>query len=81
MLKIFDTTAKKNPTNVSINSDLLAKSKAQKINLSATLERALENELRKIEREKWVKDNKNAIDSLNQLAEQHGLFPNQCRGL
>lgn len=34
----YDTQAPKRPTNVSINSDLLAKAKGFNINLSATLE-------------------------------------------
>ncbi len=41
MPQAFDTHAPKKPTNVSINSDLLLKAKALKINLSATLESAL----------------------------------------
>ena len=79
MLPIFDRKASKKPTNVSVNSDLLAKAREQTINLSATLERALESELRKTARENWLKDNKNAIDSLNQLVEQNGLFSDKYR--
>jgi len=65
MLQIFDKNATKKPTNLSLNSDLPSKARKQKINLSATLEQALESELRKIERENWLKDNKNSIESLN----------------
>jgi antitoxin CcdA len=79
MLQIFDKNATKKPTNLSINSDLLSKARKQKINLSATLEHALESELRKTERENWLKDNKDAIDSLNMLAEQNGLFSDKYR--
>ncbi len=79
MLQIFDKSATKKPTNLSVNSDLLSKARKQKINLSATLEHALESELRKTERENWLKDNKDAIDSLNKLAEQNGLFSDKYR--
>jgi antitoxin CcdA len=79
MLQIFDKNAIKKPTNLSLNSDLLSKARKQKINLSATLEHALESELRKTERENWLKDNKNAIDSLNKLVEQNGLFSDKYR--
>lgn len=37
----FDAQATKKPTNLRINSDLLAKAKDLKINLSSTLEAAL----------------------------------------
>ncbi|MAR90076.1 MAG: hypothetical protein CML06_04230 [Pseudomonadales bacterium] len=41
MQQPYNTQAPKKPTNVSINSDLLSKAKALKINLSSTLESAL----------------------------------------
>ena len=79
MLRIFDENAAKKPTNLSVNSDLLSKARKQKINLSATLEHALESKLRKTERENWLKDNKSAIDSLNDLVEKNGLFSDKYR--
>lgn len=79
MLRIYDETATKKPTNLSVNSDLLSKARKQKINLSSTLELALESELRKTERENWLKDNKRAIESLNTLVEQNGLFSDKFR--
>lgn len=41
MLELYNQTAPKKPTNLSINSDLLKKAKALEINLSATVEQAL----------------------------------------
>ena len=41
MRHLYDENAPKKATNLSLNSDLLAKSRALKINLSATLEQAL----------------------------------------
>ena len=79
MLRIFDENATKKPTNLSVNSDLLSKARKQKINLSATLEHALESELRKIERKNWLNNNKKAIDSLNNLVEKNGLFSDKYR--
>ncbi len=79
MSRIFDESAAKKATNLSINSDLLSKARKQKINLSATLEHALENELRKIERDNWLKKNKKAINKLNELAEKNGLFSDAYR--
>ena len=79
MLQLYDETASKKATNLSINSDLLSKARELKINLSATLERALADELRTTERDKWLKSNKKAIDSLNELAERNGLFSDAYR--
>ena len=79
MLSVFEKNAPKKPTNLSINSYLLSKARKNKINLSATLENALEQELRKRERDKWLKENKNAIESLNKLVEENGLFSDKYR--
>ncbi|MBL3527059.1 MAG: type II toxin-antitoxin system CcdA family antitoxin [gamma proteobacterium endosymbiont of Lamellibrachia anaximandri] len=79
MLSLYDENASKKATNLSINSDLLSKARRLKINLSATLEQALESELRATERENWLKSNKNALDSLNDLAANNGLFSDSYR--
>lgn len=79
MLQIFDKNGTKKTTSLSLNSDLLSKARKQKINLSATLEQALKNELRKTERENWLKENKSAIDALNKLVEQNGLFSDKYK--
>ena len=79
MQQIYDTNAPKKPTNLSINSDLLSEAKALKINLSATLEAALLNELKAARRDKWLVENKQAIDACNKLADTHGLFADKHR--
>ncbi|HHJ34682.1 MAG TPA: hypothetical protein ENJ87_02850 [Gammaproteobacteria bacterium] len=81
MHKIYNDKAPKKPTNLSINSDLLLKARNLKINLSATLESALEDKVRLSTREKWLKENKKAIASLNDLAENNGLFSDSYRDL
>ncbi len=73
--------APKKPTNVSINSDLLTKARVLKINLSAALESALETQVRLSAREQWLTENKKAITSLNELAENKGLFSDSYRNL
>ncbi len=75
----FDTQAPKKPTNVSINSDLLAKAKDMKINLSSTLEAALVELVNAKQRELWRNQNKNAIEAYNQLVEDHGTFSDELR--
>ncbi len=81
MYDIYNHNAPKKPTNLSINSDLLGKAKVLKINISAALESTLEAQVRLSTREKWLKDNKKAIASLNDLAENNGLFSDSYRDL
>ncbi|MBL1278290.1 MAG: type II toxin-antitoxin system CcdA family antitoxin [Ectothiorhodospiraceae bacterium] len=81
MHNVYNHNAPKKPTNLSINSDLLAKAKHLKINLSAALETALEAKVRLSAREKWLKENKKALASLNELAENDGLFSDTYRDL
>lgn len=62
-----------------MNSDLLNKSRALNINLSATLERALKEKLAKREAAQWVEENRSAIKSYNEFVEQHGCFGDEFR--
>ena len=79
MNQAFDTQAPKRPTNVSINSDLLAKAKELKINLSSTLEIALTELVAEKQRELWKRENKAAIEAYNQLVEKQGVFGDDVR--
>jgi len=81
MQHIYDVDAPKKPTTLSINSDLLKKARGLKINLSATLEQALALQVKSTTRDLWLKENKEAIDALNDLAEKNGLFSNSFRAL
>ena len=81
MHTIYNHNAPKKPTNLSINSDLLTKARDLKVNLSATLESALEDKIRLSARDKWLKKNKKSIASLNELVENNGLFSDSYRDL
>jgi len=81
MAHFFDTRAAKKATNLSVNSDLLARARKMKINLSATLEAALIAEIKNAEKNRWLKKNRKAILALNDLAEQKGLFSDSFREL
>ncbi|HDY83133.1 MAG: acetoacetyl-CoA synthase [Gammaproteobacteria bacterium] len=74
MEPLFDLDAPKKATNLSVNSDLLRKSRALDINLSATLEQALQAKLAKIGAAEWASDNRKAIKSYNDFVEEHGCF-------
>jgi antitoxin CcdA len=71
MNSIYDSSAPKKPTNVSINSELLRKAKEFEINLSATLEQALVEKVKQRQQELWLSANKSAIDEYNQYTEQN----------
>ena len=63
---IYDPKAKKKPTNLSINSDLLRQAKALKINLSRTLEEQLSQLILYRKRQAWKEENREAIQAYNQ---------------
>lgn len=79
MQSLYDLNAPKKATNLSLNSDLLIKSKALNINLSATLEQALKEKLAATEAKIWVHDNKNAIKAYNEFIEDNGCFGDEFR--
>lgn len=60
--------------NVSLDPALLAKARALKINLSATLEQALIEQVAAREQAAWLTENRAAIDTYNLLVAQHGCF-------
>ena len=80
MTDLFDSGAPKKSANLSINSDLLTKSKNQKINLSATLEQALTEKLAAMRAATWQKDNARAIQAYNDFVEENGCFGDEFRG-
>ncbi|MDN3524679.1 type II toxin-antitoxin system CcdA family antitoxin [Halomonas sabkhae] len=79
MAELYNPAAPKKAANLSINSDLLHRTRALNINLSATLERALKEELARHEATQWVKENRAAIASYNEFVEQHGCFGDEFR--
>ncbi len=72
MGKLYDPDTPKRTIYLSINSDLLRKARALKINLSATLEHALLEKLTAAG--DWAGENHNAIRAYNELVEHHGCF-------
>ena len=79
MQDLYDPEAPKKPTNVSVNRDLLAKSRDLGINLSAALERALREQLTEAQAEEWSEENQAAIQAYNEFVEQHGCFGEEFR--
>lgn len=69
----------KRAANVSIRSELLDAARAAGLNLSATLERALERELANERRKRWRQENRDAISAYNDHVEKHGTFSDDVR--
>ncbi|EMD77420.1 type II toxin-antitoxin system CcdA family antitoxin [Vibrio diabolicus] len=79
MKNAFNTQAPKKAVNLSLNSELLAEAKRLKINLSATMEKALEKEVSQRLKAEWQEQNVEAINACNELTEKHGLFSDSYR--
>lgn len=75
----YNAQAVKKATNLTLNSELLAEAKRLKINLSATMEKALLQEVSKLKRQEWLEQNSEAIHACNELTEKHGLFSDSYR--
>jgi len=79
MTRLYNPQAPKKAVNLSVNSDLLIQAKQFNINLSATLEKALSEEVRKSKEEAWLEENKDSIEEYNQRIAKHGLFSEHLR--
>ena len=69
----------KRATNVSVNQGLLEEARALDINLSATLEKALEAELRARKSAQWREDNREAMAAYNARIARDGLAGDHVR--
>ncbi|MDP2751225.1 MAG: type II toxin-antitoxin system CcdA family antitoxin [Rhodocyclaceae bacterium] len=71
--------AVKKPANLSVRADLLAEARTYQINLSQTLETALQAKLKKEKERRWLEENKAAIESYNREIAEHGLWSDGFR--
>jgi antitoxin CcdA len=69
----------KRAANLSVNAELLDAAKALDINLSATLEKALDEAVRARKREKWLEENREAIAAYNRRIARDGLAGDHVR--
>lgn len=72
-------SASKKAVNLSVDAALLRAARDRDINLSATLERALEDALRQDRRARWLVDNQQRIAAYNEQVEAHGAFADTLR--
>ena len=69
----------KRAANLSVNAELLDEARALEINLSATLEKALDEAVRARKREKWLEENREAIEAYNRRIARDGLASDHVR--
>jgi antitoxin CcdA len=70
---------RKKAVNVSISADLLQAARNSELNLSATLEAAVEHELRQLRKREWLEQNESAIQAYNREVEEQGAFSDGLR--
>ena len=78
--QVFDASAPKKPTNVSVNADLLRQARELNINLSQALEERLVERILTERRRRWLEENKVAIEDYNRRVEVEGVFSDGLRG-
>jgi antitoxin CcdA len=77
---LYDREAFRKPTRLSVNSDLLEKARELGVDLTNTLEEALALEVHKRQREAWLVENREAIETYNDLVVRNGVFSTGLRG-
>ena len=80
MPSVYDKSAPKKATNLSINSDLLNKARELKINLSASFEKSLFEIVVEKQKQSWIESNKKSIQAYNEFASKNGVFSKNSRG-
>jgi antitoxin CcdA len=79
MAAVFDPSAPRKAVNLSINSDLLRRARALDINLSATLEEALDAVVKARLQAQWLEENRAALAGYNAWVEDAGVFSDGVR--
>lgn len=78
-MRLYDPVAPKRATNLTVNSELLNAARECEINLSATLEAALIDEIKQSKKKRWLIENKESIAAYNKLVEKRGVFSDGSR--
>ena len=78
-LHSYDQNAPKKTTHLSINSDLFRQAKEEKINLSKTLEKHLAEAMQEKKRQRWLENNREAIEEYTLFVEKYGCFGDTLR--
>ena len=71
--------AKKRAVNLFVDAELLDHARRMGINISDTLERRLRTMVRAEQEKHWLEENREAIASLNEFIDRHGLLASKLR--
>lgn len=74
MSTIYNTSASKKPTNLTVNKDLLDQAKKLNINISSVLEKALEYKVKEVLQTAWIDQNTDSIAAYNSFIEENGSY-------
>ncbi|QEN05338.1 acetoacetyl-CoA synthase [Thiospirochaeta perfilievii] len=69
----------KTRTNVSIDKNLLDSARTYNIVISALLEEAIKQEIKKIEKDLWLKENSTNLKNYNERVIHSGVFSDDIR--
>jgi antitoxin CcdA len=69
----------KKAVNLTLDADLLARAKAEGLNLSAALEEKIRSDVARIEIERWKRENAEAIGEANEELARNGLWSDGLR--
>ena len=75
-MRMASRAAKASPrraTNVSLPEDLIGAAKELNVNISQACEKGLQEAVSKTRAERWIEENRAAIESSNAYVEKHGL--------
>jgi antitoxin CcdA len=78
-MTVYDPKAPKKPVNLSVNADLLGKARGLGVNLSEELEKRLIEIVRGAARERWIAENRAAIEDYNRRIEERGVWSDGLR--
>ncbi|HEY3401451.1 MAG TPA: type II toxin-antitoxin system CcdA family antitoxin [Geothrix sp.] len=79
MRSTYQLEAPKRPVNLSLNSDLLRQARELGLNLSGVAEEALAYAVSARLAERWVEENRDAVEAYNQRIEARGAFSDGLR--
>ena len=74
----MDTPSRK-AANLSVDAALLREAKGLDLNLSRVFESALQVAVAQVRRERWLEQNRDALDAYNRHVERDGVFSDGVR--
>lgn len=72
-------TPKKRAVNLFVDTELLDEARRLRINLSEMLERRLRTIVKAEQEKRWLDENRQAIASINDFIDRHGLLAGRLR--